>query len=78
MSPIGIIYSEYDMDSGYVYAKFITGDIVLIDCDEIEKTYANNMYERSELDYLIYNDPASYVELVLGANSGRTVQPFRN
>ena len=66
MSPIGIIYSEYDMDSGYVYAKFITGDIVLIDCDEIEKKYANNMYERSELDYLIYNDPASYVELVLG------------
>ena len=66
MSPIGIIYSEYDMDSGYVYAKFITGDIVLIDCDEIEKAYANNMYERSELDYLIYNDPASYVELVLG------------
>ena len=65
MSPIGIIYSEYDMDSGYVYAKFITGDIVLIDCDEIEKTYANNMYERSELDYLIYNDPAAYVELIL-------------
>ena len=66
MSPIGIIHAGYDMDSGYVYAKFITGDIVLIDCDEIEKTYANNMYERSELDYLIYNDPASYVELVLG------------
>ena len=68
MSPIGIIDAGYDMDSGYVYAKFITGDIVLIDCDEIEKTYANNMYERSELDYLIYNDPASYVELVLGNN----------
>ena len=66
MSPIGIIDAGYDTDSGYVYAKFITGDIVLIDCDEIEKTYANNMYERSELDYLIYNDPASYVELVLG------------
>ena len=42
-----------------------TGDIVLIDCDEIEKMYANNMYERSELDYLIYNDPATYVELIL-------------
>ena len=66
ISPIGIIDAGYDMDNGYVYAKFITGDIVLIDCDEIEKTYANNMYERSELDYLIYNDPASYVELVLG------------
>ena len=65
MSPIGIIYSEYDMDSGYVYAKFITGDIVLIDCDEVEKSYADNMYERSELDYLIWNDPAAYVELIL-------------
>ena len=65
MSPIGIIDAGYDMDSGYVYAKFITGDIVLVDCDEVEKTYADNMDERSELDYLIYNDPASYVELVL-------------
>ena len=65
MSPIGIIHAEYDMDSGYVHAKFITGDIVLIDCDEIEKMHAGNMYERSELDYLIYSDPAAYVELIL-------------
>ena len=65
MSPIGIIDAGYDMDSGYVYAKFITGDIVLIDCDKVEKTHADNMYERSELDYLIYNDPAAYVELIL-------------
>ena len=65
MSPIGIIDAGYDMDSSYVYAKFITGDIVLIDCDKVEKTYADNMYERSELDYLIYNDPAAYVELIL-------------
>ena len=65
MSPIGIIHAGYDMDSGFVFAKFITGDIVLIDCDEIEKISADNMYEKSELDYLIYNDPAAYVELVL-------------
>ena len=65
MSPIGITEAGYDMDSGYVYAKFITGDIVLIDCDEVEKTYADNMYERSELDYLIWNDPAAYAELIL-------------
>lgn len=65
MNPIGIINTRYDMDSGYVYAKFITGDIVLINCDETEKTYADNMYERSELDYLIWNDPAAYVELIL-------------
>ncbi len=66
MSPIGIINAGYDMDSGYVYAEFITGDIVLINCDEVEKSYADNMYERSELDHLIYNDPATYAELILG------------
>jgi len=65
MSPIGIIDAGYDIDSGYVYAKFIAGDIVLIDCGEVEKTYADNMFERSELDYLIYSDPAAYVELIL-------------
>ena len=71
MSPIGIIDAGYDTDSGYVYAKIITGDIVLIDCDKAEKTYADNMYERSELDYLIYNDPAAYVELILDNEVGK-------
>ena len=66
MNPIGIIHADYDMDSGYVYAKFITGNIILIDCAKAEKVYPDNMYERSELDYLIYNDPAAYVELILG------------
>ena len=65
MSPIGIIDAGYNMDSGYVYAKFITGDIILIDCDEVEKSYSDNMYERSELDCLIYNNPAAYTELIL-------------
>ena len=76
MSPIGIIDAGYDMDSGYVYAKFITGDIVLIDCDEVEKTYADNMYERSELDHLIYNDPAAYVELILGNEAKKYLKKF--
>ncbi len=71
MSPIGIIEAGYDMDSGYVYAKIITGDIVLVDCDETEKTHADNMYESSELDYLIYNDPAAYVELILDNEVGK-------
>ena len=53
MSPMGITYAGYDMDSGYVYAKFITGDIVLIDCTAVENVIADNLYERSTLDYLI-------------------------
>ena len=76
MSPIGIIEAGYDMDSGYVYAKFFTGDIILIDCDEVEKTYANNMYERSELDFLIWNDPAAYVELILDNEVEKYLKKF--
>ena len=30
---------------------------------------ADNMYQRSELDYLIYNDPVAYAELILNGDS---------
>ena len=29
---------------------------------------ADNMYQRSELDYLIYNDPIAYADLVLNGD----------
>ena len=52
------------MDSGCVYAWTENCNLILIDCDAVEKAFADNMYQRSELDYLIYNDPQSYAELV--------------
>ncbi len=39
--------------------------MVSVDCNAVENEYANNMYEISMLDYLIYNDPLGYVELLL-------------
>ena len=63
-----IDFARFDMDSGYVYARLSDGNIILINCTAYEHAYADNMYERSELDYLIYNDPVGYVELVLDGN----------
>lgn len=60
-----VSFARYDMDSGYVYGKLSDGNIILINCTAYEQAHADNMYERSELDYLIYNDPIGYVELVL-------------
>ena len=60
-----IIFAKFDMDSGCVYAWTEECNLILIDCDAVEKNYADNIYQRSELDYLIYNDPAAYVELIL-------------
>ncbi len=34
----------------------------------VEYEVADYMYQRSELDYLIYNDPIEYADLILGGN----------
>lgn len=56
---------EFNVDTACVEVKLIDGSMVSIDCDAVEAEYAHNMYEASELDYLIYNEPMSYVELLL-------------
>ena len=61
----------YDMDTNYVNAWLTDRSIVTIDCQKVEGTFTNNMYERSELDYLLFNDPAAYADLVLNDDPGR-------
>lgn len=56
---------EFNHDTACVEVKLIDGAMVSIDCDEVEAEYVHNMHEASELDYLIYNEPLSYVELLL-------------
>ena len=66
---------EFNIDTACVEVKLIDESTVSIDCDAVENEYANNMYEVSELDYLIYNEPLSYVELLL---SGKIEEYLRN
>ncbi len=56
---------EFNIDTACVEIIFIDGSMVSIDCDVIEADYARNMYELSELDFLIYSEPFSYGELLL-------------
>ena len=55
----------YDMDTNKVYAWQSDRSIVAIDCTAVENAEADNLYQRSELDYLIWNDPTTYAELIL-------------
>ena len=48
--------------------------MIAIDTIAVENEVADNMYQRSELDYLIYNDPLEYAQLVLGGDLERFVQ----
>ena len=42
--------------------------MIAIDTITVENEVADNMYERSELDYLIYNDPIGYADLILNGD----------
>ncbi len=60
-----LISCEYNFDNYCVEAKFIDGSMIAIDTIAVENEVACNMYERSELDYLIYNAPLDYADLVV-------------
>ena len=48
--------------------RLTDGTLISINCTAVENEVADNMYQRSELDYLIYNDPVAYAELVLNGD----------
>ena len=41
------------------------GRMISIDCTGVENALNVTMVQKSELDYLIYNDPLAYAELIL-------------
>lgn len=48
--------------------KFSDGSMIAIDTIVVENEIADNMYQRSELDYLIYNAPLEYADLILNGD----------
>ena len=63
-----LISCEYNMDTACVELKYSDGTKISIDTIAVENEFADNMYQRSELDWLIYNKPIEYAQLVLGAD----------
>ena len=61
-----LISCEFNMDTACVELKYADGTMLSIDTIAVENEVADNMYQRSELDWLIYNKPLEYVQLVLG------------
>ena len=69
---IGCAYHE---DSETVELRYTDGTLIDIDCLAVEDAAARNMYEQSELDYLLYHDPVGYADLIL---NGDVVTYLRN
>ena len=63
-----LLSCEFNMDTACVELKFANGSMIAIDTIAVENEVADNIYQRSELDWLIYNDPAAYADLVINGD----------
>lgn len=63
-----LLSCEFNIDTGNVECRFADGTMISIDCDVVEDTIDGTLpfvRVRTELDWLIYNAPREYVQLVL-------------
>lgn len=63
-----LLSCEFNMNTACVELRYLDGSMIAIDTIAVENEVADNIYQRSELDWLIYNDPAAYADLVLNGD----------
>ena len=59
---------HFNMDTGCVELLLRDGRKITIGCTGVEDALDVTMAQRSELDYLIYNDPLAYADLILNGD----------
>ena len=59
---------SFNMDAGCVELLLRDGRKISIDCTRVEDALDVTMAQRSELDYLVYNDPLGYADLILNGD----------
>lgn len=79
-----ILSCEFNPDTACVELCMEDGTLLSIDCTAVENEAADNRFQRSELDYLIYNDPLAYADLILNGdveaylNAVTEYKPYEN
>lgn len=63
-----LLSCEFNMDTGCVELRYSDGSMISINCTAVEDEAADSCFQRSELDWLIYNDPLPYAELILNGD----------
>ena len=59
---------SFNMDTGCVELTLQDGRKISIDCTGVEDALNVTMAQQTELDYLIYNDPLGYADLILNGD----------
>ena len=60
-----LLTCRYNMDTNQVEARFKDGTTLAIGCIAVEDEYGNTPAQRAELDWLLYNKPLEYAQMVL-------------
>ena len=63
-----LISYQFNIDTACVELVFDDRSQISIDFTAVESEAADNRFQQSELDYLIYNDPLAYADLVLNGD----------
>ena len=59
---------KFNMDTGCVELLLLDWRKISINCTGVEDALDVTIAQRAELDYLIYNDPLGYADLILNGD----------
>ena len=60
-----LLSCKFNIDTACVELKYDDGSMISINCTAVENELDASMLQRGELDWLVYNKPLEYAELVL-------------
>ena len=60
-----LLTCRYNMDTNQVEARFEDSTTLAIDCIAVEDEYGHTPARRAELDWLLWNKPLEYAQMVL-------------
>lgn len=69
-----IVSCEFNMDTACVELCLEEGTLLSIDCIAVENEETNSIYQRSELDWRLYNNLLAHAELILNGNIANYLQ----
>ena len=60
-----LVSCKFNIDTACVELRYTDESILSINCIAVEDEFGYSPHARAELDWLIYNDPLSYVQMLL-------------
>ena len=66
---IKLLSCKFNIDTACVELKYDDGSMISINCTAVVNELDASMLQRGELDWLVYNKPLEYAELVLNGGS---------